>query len=989
MNVLYRQLRRAGLLLIFLTTCSYLFGQITVKGKVTSSEDSQPMPGVNILLKGAGQGVVTGPDGSYSISVPGAQSVLVFSFIGYKSQEITVGGRTKIDVALTPDIIAIESVVVMGYSTKKRTEITSAVSTVSADKLMDITSNDIGSMLQGKVSGIQVINSSGAPGSSSEIRVRGISSFSAPQGPLFVVDGIIGGTYDPNDVESITVLKDAGATGMYGSQANGGVVIVTTKQAKSEKPLFEFKAVTGFRVADQGHVEMMDSKTLYEYHREFFRDPVNFIVDDRKFKAARPLSLLDVNTNWLSETFKPALIQNYFLSSSGKSDKLSYYIGASYYDEEGTFVNTNFKRANLRANTTYKFSDKVSLTNNFNLSGSKNRGADYMNIYYAYVNMPWDNPYDANGNARSFKTAEGIWSKDKINPIQSAQNSELSFESFSFDYDLDLNVKITSWLTASSTNRLSAYSGLDKTYYAKAADNIVYYGLGYVSSQSSFNYSGITTDMLKFSFPGAIHSFSGLIGYEAQGGNDDYIMGSGMGIPEGLRVPSVASGQYLIGGSPTKSVMQSLISQVNYSYAAKYFLSASYRIDQSSQFAPNKRTARFPSLSAAWLVSNEEFAKSIGALSNLKLKASWGKTGMKDIGPYRFMEMFSFSSQYDGQPAAVPTQMGNPDLTWEQTDQLNAGFELGLFKRIDLEVNFYRNMTKDLLVERALPPSGGFRTQWQNIGRDMNTGVDISLSATVVRTSDFTWSVDFSLGYNKNKLSGFGGDTIITSNNYGVLQVYHDGAPLYSWYAKEYYGIDPANGSMLWVNNNGETTHEYQEARYVEYGTPMPKYQGGFSSEFRYKAFTLRGNFSYVKGNKIFNYFRRYVDHDLNETQFNVMEPRDDYSLWQKPGDIATKPLPQNARNSFDPSTRFIDDGSFLKIRNIALSYELPATLVSRAGLRSVLITLSADNVYTFTDFWGQDPEVSISPSPGFLPGYAEFKYPNNRQYLVSLNLRF
>jgi TonB-linked SusC/RagA family outer membrane protein len=989
MNVLYRQLRRAGLLLVLLTTCSGLFGQITVKGKVISSEDSQPMPGVNILLKGVGQGVVTGPDGSYSISVPGAQSVLVFSFIGYKSQEITVGGRTKIDVTLSPDIIAIESVVVMGYSTKKRTEITSAVSTVSADKLMDVTSNDIGSMLQGKVSGIQVINSSGAPGSSSEIRIRGISSFSAPQGPLFVVDGIIGGTYDPNDVESITVLKDAGATGMYGSQANGGVVIVTTKQAKTEKPLFEFKAVTGFRVADQGHVEMMDSKTLYEYHREFFRDPVNFIVDDRKFKAARPLSLLDVNTNWLAETFKPALIQNYFLSSSGKSDKLSYYIGASYYDEEGTFVNTNFKRANLRANTTYKFSDKVSLTNNINLSGSKNRGADYMNIYYAYVNMPWDNPYDANGNARSFKTAEGIWSKDKINPIQSAQNSELSNESFNFDYDLDLNVKINSWLTASSTNRISAYSGLDKTYYAKAADNIVYYGLGYVSSQSSFNYSGITTDMLKFSFPGAIHSFSGLIGYEAQAGNDDYIMGSGMGIPEGLRVPSVASGQYLIGGAPTKSVMQSLISQVNYSYAAKYFLSASYRIDQSSQFAPNKRTARFPSLSAAWLISNEEFAKSMGALSNLKLKASWGKTGMKDIGPYRFMEMFSFSSQYDGQPAAVPTQMGNPDLTWEQTDQLNAGFELGLFKRIDLEVNFYRNMTKDLLVERALPPSGGFRTQWQNIGRDMNTGVDISLSATVVRTSDFTWTVDFSLGFNKNKLSGFGGDTIITSNNYGVLQVYHDGAPLYSWYAKEYYGIDPANGSMLWVNSNGETTHEYQEARYVEYGTPMPKYQGGFSSEFRYKAFTLRGNFSYVSGNKIFNYFRRYVDHDLNETQFNVMEPRDDYSLWQKPGDIATKPLPQNARNSFDPSTRFIDDGSFLKIRNIALTYELPANLVSRAGLRSVLITLSADNVYTFTDFWGQDPEVSISPSPGFLPGYAEFKYPNNRQYLVSLNLRF
>jgi TonB-linked SusC/RagA family outer membrane protein len=990
MKFLYRQLRKAGLSIVILTTCSFIYGQIPIKGKVISSEDNQAMPGVNIHIKGTGKGTATGPDGSYNISVSSTEDVLVFSFIGYKVQEITVGTKTTVNITLEPDMVAMEPVVVMGYSTKKKNEITSAVVTVSSDKLMDVTSNDIGTMLQGKVSGIQVVNSSGAPGSSSEIRVRGISSFSAPQGPLYVVDGIIGGTFDPNDVETITVLKDAGSTGMYGSQANGGVVVVTTKKAVTDKPQFEFKAVAGFRVADHGNTNMMDSKTLYDYHREFFRDPVTFIVDDRKFKEARPESLLDINTDWLAETFKPALVQNYFLSSSGRSDKLSYYIGGSYYDEEGSFINTDFRRVNLRANTTYNFSDKVSLTNNINLSGSKNRGADYMNIYYAYVSMPWDDPYDENGKARSFKTAEGtIWSKDKINPIQAAQNSELSTAGFSLDYDLDLNIKVTDWLSFVTTNRLSAYTAMDKTYYSKAADNIVYYGIGYVSSQSSFNYGGITTDLLKFNFEGPLHSISGLIGYEAQGGTDDYIFGSGMGIPEGMRVPSVASGSYQISGAPTRSVMQSMISQINYNYAHKYYLSASYRIDQSSQFAPNKRTARFPSLSAAWMMSNEDFVKNISAVTNLKLKTSWGKTGMKDIGPYRYMEMFSFSTQYDTQPAAVPTQMGNPDLTWEQTDQVNAGFELGLFKRIDLEVNFYRNMTKDLLVERALPPSGGFRTQWQNIGKDMNSGVDISLSATVIKSRDFSWSMDFSFGFNKNKLSDFGSDTIITSNNYGVMQVYHNGASLYSWYAKEFYGIDPADGSMLWVDNDGQTTHEYQDARYIEDGTPMPKYTGGFATEFRYKAFSLRGNFSYITGNKIFNYFRRYVDHDLNETQFNVMMPRDDYKLWQKPGDIATKPLPQNARNSFDPSTRFIDDGSFLKIRNITLSYDVPSALLSKVKVKGLMISLSADNVYTFTNFWGQDPEVSITPAPGFLPGYAEFKYPNNRQFLVSLNFRF
>ena len=989
MKLSYLQLRKAVLFIILITAGSIIHGQIPVKGRIISADDKQGIPGAYIKVKGTSLVTVSGLDGAYSITARAKEDVLVFSYMGFLTQEVPVGNNAQIDISLVPEITELGAVVVMGYSTKKRNEITSAVTTVSSDKLLDVTANDIGTMLQGKVAGIQVINSSGAPGAGSEIRVRGISSFSAPQGPLYVVDGIIGGTFDPNDVETITVLKDAGATGMYGSQANGGVIVVSTKKATSAKPVFEFKAVMGFRTADHGNVKMMDSKTLYDYHREYFRDPVLFVVDDRKFKAARPSSLLDVNTNWLAETFKPAMVQNYFLSTAGKGDKFSYYLGASYYDEEGTFINSNFLRGNLRANTTYKFSDKVSLTNNINISGSKNVGTDYMNIYYAYTNMPWDNPFDENGKARSFKTAEGIWSKDKINPIQAAENSELSSKSFSFDYDIDLNINILKWLTFSSTNRLSAFSFMDKTFYSKTADNLSYFGTGYVSSQNSLNYSGISTNLLKFNFSETNHSVSGLIGFESQAGNDDYIFGSGMGIPEGLRVPSVASGQYLIRGAPTRSVMQSFISQVNYNYIGKYFLSASYRIDQSSQFAPNNRTAMFPSISAAWMISNEDFVKNLPAFSNLKLKVSWGKTGMKDIGPYRYMEMFTYASQYDGQPAAVPTQMANPNLTWEQTDQLNAGLEIGLFKRIDLEVDLYKNMTKNLLVERALPPSGGFRTQWQNIGKDMNSGIELSMTAAIIKSGSLLWTVDFSVGYNKNKLSGFGGDTILTSNFYGVTQVYHDGSPLYSWYAKEYFGIDPNDGSVLWVGKDGKTTHEYQNARYVEYGTPMPKFQGGFGTEVRFKAFSLRSNFSFVSGNKIFNYFRRYVDHDLQETQFNVMEPRDDYRLWQKPGDIATKPLPQNARNSFDPSTRFIDDGSFLKIRNITLSYDLPQQLISRMRLSGLRVSLSADNVLTFTDFWGQDPEVSIDPGSGNLPGYAEFKYPNNRQYLLSLIIRF
>ena len=977
------------LLLSLITAFGTVSGQIPVTGHVISTDQKAVMPAVNITVKGTTVGTITNADGSFSISVRNKEDILVFSFVGYSTQEIKVGNKTIFEIRMEPQVNALEAVVVMGYSNKKRNEITSAVTTVSSDKLMDVTSSDIGTMLQGKVSGIQVINGSGSPGSTPDIRIRGSSSFSAPnQGPLYVVDGIIGGNFDPNDVETITVMKDAGATALYGSQANGGVIVVTTKKAKPGKTQFNVKIVTGVRIADQGHVTMMDSKTLYNYHREYFRDPVLFEIDDRKFNEARPASLLNVNTNWLKETFKPALLQNYFLSASGQLDKMSYYIGASYYDEEGTFINTGFKKINFRANSTYKFSDRVSLTNNINLSGSKTLGADYMNIYYSYTSMPWDNPYDAKGNARSFKNAEGIWSKDKINPIQAANNSELSNTGFSLDYDLDLNIRFTDWLSFSSTNRLSANSFMDKQYYSATADNLSYFGSGFVSSRNDHSYGGITTDLLNFRFVKGVHSINGLAGFEAGGDNSDYIRGSGTGIPEGLKVPSVSSGQYSIEGAPVSSVMQSFISQVNYTLNNRYFFSGSFRVDRSSSFSPNKRTAMFPSLSAAWNISSEDFMQSVKMVNNLRLKASWGKTGMKDIGPYKYMEQFRYTTQYDGLPAAIPYQMANPDLTWEQTDQLNAGVELGLLQRINLDFNVYKNITKNLLVYRDLPPSGGFRKQWQNIGNSENNGVEISISTTNIKSSNLTWTTDFTISFNKNRLSGFGSDTIQNANAYGIVQIYHNGGALYSWYAKEYYGIDPANGSMLWVGADGKPTHDYQAARKVEYGSPMPKYQGGFATELKYKGLSLRANFSYVSGNKIYNYFRRYVDHDLQDVGFNVMMPRSDWKIWQQPGDVANHPLPQNAVNSYDPSTRFIEDGSYVKVRNITLAYELPSSFVSRLKLTGLTISLGADNLYTFTNFWGQDPEVSINPLNG-LPGYAEFKYPNNRQYVFNINVRF
>lgn len=989
-ELVIKSLRRWAIVCLVLCFSGFqLYAQnLTVSGTVRS-EQNEPIPGANVVIKGTSQGTITDVGGGFKINVSSPEVTLTFSFIGYKSQAIKIGEKRIFNVVLKEDSKNIDEVVVMGYSDKTKKEITSAVSTLTADKLKDVTSSNIGEMLQGKVAGLQVINGSGQPGSEPDVRIRGISSMSAPQGPLYVVDGIIGGSFDPNDIESLTVLKDAGATGMYGSQANGGVIIVTTKSASSSSSKVNIKVVTGVRIADQGNVHMMDSKTLYDYQRELYRDPKLFVIDDSKFLQARPASILDVNTNWLKETFKPAIIQNYYLSTAGKVNKLSFYLGGSLYNEGGTFINTSFKRVNLRANTTYQISNAVSIKNNINISGSQTKSADYMNLYYAYVNMPWDSPYDANGQPVSFKATTGIWSKDKINPIQAANNSELSNRSLNVDYDFDLNVKILDWLNFSSSNRLSASTGMDKAYYSKNADNLSYYGTGYVSSTSNLQYGGISTNLLKLHLDKNENSVSGLVGFEVQGSENDYISGSGQGIPEGLQAPSVASSNFIVRGAPGRTVMQSVISQVNYSNKNKYFLTGSYRIDQSSAFSPKNRTAYFPSLSGAWLISSEDFMKDIKVIDNLKLKASWGKTGMKDIGASKYLEQFAFTTQIDGQVAATPYQLANPNLTWEQTTQENLGVELGFFKRVNISINAYHNLTDNLLVYRDLPPSGGFSKQWQNIGSVLNKGIELDISTTNIKTEKVTWTTDFNISFNKNTLSGFGNDTILNANSYGVTQIYHNGGSLYTWYAKEYYGIDPQNGSMLWVGKDGNTTHDYQSARKVEAGSAIPKIEGGFSTSLKYANWTLSANCSFVIGNKIYNYFRRYVDSDLQDAQFNVIMPRNDWSLWQKSGDNANHPLPQNAINSFDPSTRYIEDGSYLKIRNVTLTYMLPKEFIQKMKMSDVSLSLSADNLATFTRFWGQDPEVTINPNNpnNFLPGYAEFKYPNSRQFVLGLNI--
>lgn len=973
-----------------------------VHGVVTDSS-GRPVAGVSVVVSGTRRGTYTNAQGYYQVSVEEG-AVLNFSFVGYRTRSVKTGNATELNIVLQQETTALNDIVMVGYSDKKKEELTSAVSVVSEGKLKDVTTNDIGSMLQGKVAGLQVVNSSGAPGAAAEIRLRGISSVNASQSPLVVVDGIIGGNYDPNDVATVTVLKDAGATAMYGSQANAGVIIITTKGAAAGKTQFEFKLTNGFRTPDFGEMKMMNGAQLYERQKEYYRDYIpgatnnSYKVDLLKFYNERPLSLRNQNYSWLNDMFRDAPMTNLYFSLSSKTDKNDYYLGMTYYNEKGTFLNTNYQRINLRANATHHFTPHISLSNNINISGTLGKSYDYNDIYYAYLNMPWDNPYDSAGKPvyvdgnSTFKW----WSRDKVNPINTVANSNHPYKSFDANYDIDLNIGITKWLSFASTNRLSASYFKGENYYSPEAAG-QYHGTGYLDDESTLTYGYISNDLLKFNLHYGDHSISGLAGVALEGGYTELLGGSGKGLPLGLQVLNVVSNNQVVIGSNDRSILESLISQVSYGYKDKYFLTGSFRVDGSSAFPSDNRYAKFPALSAAWLVNKESFLANNAVISNLKLRASYGVTGSQDIGSSKYLGLYSLSAQYNSVTAAEPSQLPSPGLTWESKHQLDGGLDLGLFNRINLTVDVYNNVTKNLLLQVPQPLSVGFEQRWENAGEIVNKGLEIGLDATNVQMKNFTWEMDFNIDFNSNKLRQFPTAIINTQSTWGISQIYRNGGNLYEFYMPKWLGVDKQTGAPLWEtvtkDASGNTvragTSDYSSATYEEVGSPLPKFEGGWTNSFRYKSITLSVNTYFLYGNKIFSNNLRFVEDDGSEPYYNQIVLPKGFTTWHQPGDIASEPSPQNATNSTQTSTRYLKDGSFFALRNISLSYALPDKWARKIGAKNLSVGISADNVHTFTRFLGQDPQTTITPGQYVMPGVSDFKYPNNRQYLFNIDFKF
>ena len=974
------------------------FADISVKGTVIDADNSEPMIGVSILVKGTTTGTITDFEGNFELNVPD-KATLQLSYMGYKTIEIRA--VEEMQIIMESDAQQLQEVVSLGYSAVKKAELSSAVVTVDAEKLTDVTTSDVGNMLQGKIAGVQVSNSTGQPGAGAEIRIRGTGSITAAADPVYVVDGVMGGQFNPNDVESISVLKDAGATGIYGAAAAGGVIVVTTKSGKrNEKTRVNVRATAGSTQPLFGNYVMMGSEELFDYHKMMYNAKG---VKGDLFNALRPVSLLDEDHNWKDYFFKNGVTQNYYVSVAGGTQKLGYYASFDYYKQEGTFKNTSFEkfsgRVNLNAEVAKWLDMKVSAY--FDKSTSQSE-ASWIMMNDAYYKLPWDDPYDKDGNlvfiTSSTRPDNGKpwYSQDKWNALHNTQYDYSRGGGLAMGVDLQLNFHITDWLTLQSSNRFSHSNGKwslyedPRTYHPEYLD-------GYLEEDFDQSNSFGTTNILKAQYQWGAHSVNGMAGFEYGLWKSEYTTTAGTGMPDGVdalnaTVPNDVTG-YNVPGAGWATFIQA-----GYDYGKRYFINATFRAEASSIFAPEHRVGYFPSVAASWLISNEEFMKDQKVVSFLKLRASYGITGNNNIPPYKYLATYALKEKYQNKTTATATRLSNPELCWETANMAAVGIDLTFIDRIDMSIDLYNTDNTGLLLNVPVAPSTGFFEITKNAGTVRNQGIEYRLDAQVLRIKDLRWNIGFNIGFNRNRVINLPNHTPFLQSANEVNQQVKEGQDIYSWYMREWAGVDPDNGDPLWYivdeNGNKTTTNEYTKATEHVVGKATPLFQGGLNTQISWKGLSLSINSNFTYGNQVFNYTRKAADADgaiLGINQYSIKNSKLGWTRWEQPGDNATHPkgVLNGNKGSNNISSRYLEDGSFFRLKNITISYDFCATLIPKKYMSKCRIFFSADNLATATRFSGMDPEVSITNSTYSLAGMYADQYPVARNFMGGIEIEF
>lgn len=969
-----------------------------LKGQVIDAQTGDPVIGVNVLVKGTTNGTITDIDGKYELNAP-AGAVLQISFIGYKTVEITATASEQ-TIKLQEDTETLEEVVIVGYGVQKKESLTGAMSTLKENRLKDVTTPTVENMLNGKVSGVYVAPGSGQPGSNGAVQIRGRATLSGSTSPLWVIDGVIvgedPGVLNPSDIENMTILKDAASTAIYGSQGANGVIIVTTKMGKSEKMKINASVKLGVSTMTNGKMEVMNGAELYDYYASFPNQ------EDIKFSRWNP-ELRNANFDWGELASQAGFTQDYNISLSGGNEKMSSYFSLGYYSEEGTVKGYKYDRYSFRYRSNYKpFSW---LTIKPNISGSMKNTDDSQYDYTAkYTMFPWDSPYDEDGNLVPDRYSGWVDSSD-LNYLNSiSYGNHTTRKTYEFSGNFDFDIKITDWLTFTSVNNYRWTGYFQSTYTDPRTDSAS--GVqGRVEEEQTNNIQRYTNQYLTFNKMFGKHSVQALLAYEFMDTSAKVINAKGTGIVSGFEVLDATATPEEVGGNLTEWAKQSVFAKANYTYDNRYLAEVSLRRDGASNFGDDKKYGNFFSISAGWNINREKWFKS-DWVDVLKLRASYGSVGNIPYSKYPQYGLYSVSSNYNGIPAILISQVGNKDLTWEQTYTAGVGIDANFFNnRLRFVFDYYNKYTSNILYQVPISGLTGITSRWQNVGEMRNSGIEITIGGDIIRTKDWLWSLDLNMGYNKNKLEklygddpnmmiigGGGNDTSIAGAAEKVLKV---GYSTDRYYLREWAGVDPKNGAPLWYKNDGsgETTSNYSEAKQVMTEATSPKLFGGFNTSLTWKNIDLNASFGFSLGGKIYNYSRQEYDSDGAYTDRNQMKLIDGWSRWEKEGDIATHPAASygNKSNSNKASTRYLEDGDYLKLRSLSIGYNLD---LSKYYIQNMRIYFTAENVFTLTGFSGIDPEVpayydettgtykSIGTAGANL-------YPSTRKFMFGINLTF
>lgn len=951
-----------------------------IKGTVIAKTDKAPLPGVTIFDQNTKNGVATDVDGKFSLKVSKGDT-LVISFIGFKTQRIKIDQQKELNVVLEEEVQMIDDVVVVGYGTRRKGTITGSVNTVSARKLEMIPVPNFDQAMQGQAPGMLVMSASGAPGSAAEVSVRGVNSITAGTTPLYIMDGIVVSAGDfqslnTSDIESVTVLKDAASTSIYGARASNGVVLITTKKGTyGQQGRVNFRVQYGWSAIANKKDDMMSTKERLDYEELVGMHEGDPNWDRTDYEG--------VDVDWQDVIFNDhAPTTSYDLSISGGSQTIAYYMSANYMNQEGIAPMSDFTRYNFRINWEGKIKPWLKAGGSLTLGHEKNDATNTTKNLItnpantALLMLPYWDPYKEDGSIAV--PGDGSWKGEGYNPLEAYAKNKIFRERTKGVGSLFLELNPIEKLTIKSI--LGLDGGVAHDIRLSKPSFSWNNGEGTRSEQYLRNYTLTMTNTLnyRFSLADELHNFDLLLGQEAIQNESDNMAVAVNGLSDD-RLVQLSSGitPTQAAGGKNESSFMSFFGRLSYNMANKYFLDLSLRTDGSSRFGSDNRYATFWSVGAMWRLIDEPFMKRLHFISNLQLSASAGTSGNSSIGDYDHLALIVGGASYAGSPAWVPTGLGNESLTWEKLFDMNFGLKIGFWNRLNMSIEYYNKKTTAMLMSVPISLTNGFSSWMDNIGKMRNAGIDFQLDATVLQYRGFMWNFTGNFSYNKNEiLELYKGQEFYADGNAGIyLQV---GDSYGSIQAVRYAGVNPANGDAMWYAKDGNLVNKYSEEDKVSLGKSyVAPWYGGFTNSFSYKGIQLSVFFTWVADRYMLNATRYFTENNGRFPQYNQTTKM--FKAWQQPGDITEIPRYGVVTEIDD---HLIEDASFLRLKNLSLAYSLPASILKHTKvIESVKIFMQAQNLLTFTKWSGFDPEDVQYQSVG--------AYPTTKQFTFGVDLTF